>query len=140
MRMLGIAGYSKARAVTTTRSKRGGSTFADLVCRKFDSDQANKVYVGDITYLPIAGGANMYLATVIDCFSRKLVGFAIADHMRTSLVEEVLTMAKGIRGNLKGAIFHSDHGSVYTSAAYRQLCEKFGVTQSMGAVSVTVEK
>lgn len=139
MRMLGIAGYSKARVVTTTRSKRGGSTFADLVCRKFDSDQANKVYVGDITYLPIAGGSNMYLATVIDCFSRKLVGFAIADHMRTSLVEEALTMAKGIRGNLQGAIFHSDHGSVYTSAAYRQLCEKFGVTQSMGAVGTSAD-
>lgn len=58
--------------------------------RDFTACAANRVLVGDITYLPIADGANMYLATVIDCFSRKLVGFAIANHMRTELVEEAL--------------------------------------------------
>lgn len=84
-----------------------------------------EVYVVDITYLPIADGTNMYLATVIDCYSRRLVGFAIADHMRTSLVQEALLMAKSQRGNLKGAVFHSDHGSVYTST-----CMKLGVVSS----------
>ena len=62
----------------------------------------------------------MYLATVIDCYSRRLVGFAIADHMRTSLVQDALLMAKGQRGSLKGSIFHSDHGSVYTSVFIRR--------------------
>ena len=60
----------------------------------------------------------MYLATVIDCYSRQLTGFAIADHMRTELVEEALTMARKVRGSLDGAIFHSDHGSVYTCLLY----------------------
>ena len=92
--------------------------FAGLVGRKFTADRPNQVYVGDITYLPIAGGSNMYLATVIDYYSRRLVGFAIADHMRTSLVQDALTAAKSQRGSLKGAIFHSDHGSVYTSQAF----------------------
>lgn len=60
----------------------------------------------------------MYLATVIDCYSRRLVGFAIADHMRTNLVQDALTAAKSQRGSLKEAIFHSDHGRVYTSQAF----------------------
>ncbi|MCT2024426.1 DDE-type integrase/transposase/recombinase, partial [Corynebacterium sanguinis] len=69
----------------------------------------------DITYLPVSGGGNMYLATVIDCYSRRLVGFSIADHMRVDLVIDALDSAQRARGSLKGAIFHSDHGSVYTS-------------------------
>ncbi|MBA4505797.1 DDE-type integrase/transposase/recombinase, partial [Corynebacterium sanguinis] len=88
---------------------------------------------------PIADGSNMYLATVIDCYSRQLTGFAIADHMRTELVEEALTMAHGVRGSLDGAIFHSDHGSVYTSEQYRRLCERFGVTQSMGTIGTSAD-
>ena len=105
----------------------------------FTPAKPNTVYVGDITYLPIAGGSNMYLATVIDCYSRQLTGFAIADHMRTELVEEALTMARKVRGDLNGAIFHSDHGSVYTSEQYRRLCERFGVTQSMGMIGTSAD-
>jgi transposase InsO family protein len=76
--------------------------------------------VGDITYLPLADGTNLYLATVIDCYSRRLVGWAVADHMRTSLVTDALTAAATRGGGraLAGAIFHSDHGSVYTSNDY----------------------
>lgn len=81
----------------------------------------------------------MYLATVIDCYSRQLTGFAIVDHMRTELVEEALTMARKVRGSLDGAIFHSDHGSVYTSDQYRRLCVRFGVTQSMGAIGTSAD-
>lgn len=90
----------------------------DLVGRTFTADEPNRVYVGDITYLPCKGGKNMYLATVIDAYSRKLVGHALADHMRVSLVIEALSHARKVRGGLKGAIFHSDHGSVYTSQAF----------------------
>ena len=112
MRSLKLVGYSKKRKVITTVSEGKKPVFPDLVGRKFTAEQPNRVYVGDITYLPIADGSNMYLATVIDCFSRRLVGFAIADHMRTSLVQDALVMAKGQRGSLKDAVFHSDHGSV----------------------------
>ena len=78
----------------------------DLVGRKFTADRPNHVYVGDITYLPCKGGKNMYLATVIDVYSCKLVGHALADHMRVSLVIEALSHARKARGSLKGAIFH----------------------------------
>lgn len=81
----------------------------------------------------------MYLATVIDIHSRKLIGHALADHMRTSLVVEALAHAKQVRGGLAGAIFHSDHGNVYTSQAFRAYCDVLGVTQSMGAVGTSAD-
>ena len=71
----------------------------------------NQRYVGDITYLPIADGSNLYLATVIDCDSRRLAGWAIAEHMRTDLVTDALGAARDTRGSLTGANFHSDHGA-----------------------------
>lgn len=95
--------------------------------------------MGDITYLPIADGSNLYLATCIDLGSRKLAGWAMAEHMRTGLVEGALTAAWRERGSLQGAIFHSDHGSVYTSKAYTSLCEQLGVTQSMGAIGSSAD-
>ena len=70
---------------------------------------------GAPTYLPIADGSNLYLATVIDCYSRRLAGWAVANHMRTELVEDALKAAAATRGSLKGAVFHSDHGSVLIS-------------------------
>lgn len=94
----------------------------DLVGRKLTSDRPNQVYVGDITYLPCKGGKNMYLATVIDAYSRKLVGHTLADHMRASLVIEALSHASKVRGSLKEAIFHSDHGSDHLTGVSRPLC------------------
>ena len=129
---------NRKRVKTTARDK-GRRVFADLVNRDFTACAANRVLVGDITYLPIADGANMYLATVIDCFSRKLVGFAIANHMRTELVEEALENASHLRGGLDGAIFHSDHGSVYTSSQFQATCKRLGVAQSMGAVGTSAD-
>ena len=80
---------------------------------------------------------------MIDCFSRRLVGWSVADHMRTSLVEDALKAAATTRGSstngLAGAIFHSDHGSVYTSKDYAKLCADLGVTQSMGAVGTSAD-
>ena len=78
----------------------------DLLDRKFTASAPNRVDVGDITYLPCKGGKNMYLATVIDAYSRKLAGYALADHMRVSLVIDALSRAHGVRGSLDGAIFH----------------------------------
>ena len=139
MRQMGLFGYTKKRRVKTTVSAKRAPKVPDLLKRRFTAEKPNAIYVGDLTYLPIADGSNMYLATVIDCYSRQLTGFAIADHMRTELVEEALTMAHGVRGNLDGAIFHSDHGSVYTSGQYRKLCKRFGVTQSMGAIGTSAD-
>ena len=139
MREAGIAGYVKRRRVRTTVPDQSEIPIPDLLRRDFTANAPNVKYVGDITYLPIAQGRNLYLATVIDCFSRRLVGWAIADHMRTSLVEEALKNAAATRGSLAGAIFHSDHGSVYTSKAYAALCESLGVTQSMGAVGTSAD-
>ena len=139
MRLEGIRGYAKKRRVRTTIPEPSGQKYLDLLKRDFTAERPNRRYVGDITYLPLADGTNLYLATVIDCYSRRLAGWAIADHMRTELVEDALNAAAATRGSLKGAIFHSDHGSVYCSKAYAKLCRKLGVTQSMGGIGSSAD-
>jgi transposase InsO family protein len=139
MRAAGIAGYVKKRRVRTTIPDQSQAKVPDLLKRDFTAPAPNCRYVGDITYLPLADGHNLYLATVIDCYSRRLVGWAIADHMRTELVEDALKAATATRGSLTGAIFHSDHGSVYTSKNYAQLCADLGVTQSMGSIGSSAD-
>ena len=137
-----IAGYVKKRRVRTTVPEPADQVVPDLLKRDFTAPAPGLRYVGDITYLPIADGSNLYLATVIDCYSRRLVGWAVADHMRTSLVEDALkaaAAARGGSGGLAGAIFHSDHGSVYTSKDYAKLCAALGITQSMGAVGTSAD-
>jgi transposase InsO family protein len=74
---------------------------------------------------------------VIDCFSRRLVGWSMADHMRTELVADALTAAAAERDSLAGAVFHSDHGAQYSSRAYADLCARLGVIRSMGAVGTS---
>ena len=113
MRAERIRGYQKRRRVRTTIPQPSGQHVPDLLQRDFTAAAPNCRYVGDITYLPIADGSNLYLATVIDCYSRRLVGWSIADHMRTELVADALRNAAATRGGgqaLRGAIFHSDHG------------------------------
>ena len=78
----------------------------DVLGRKFTANEPNRVYVGDITYLPCKGGTNMYLAIVIDTYSRKLAGYVLADNMRVSLVVDAIAHAHGVRGSLDRAIFH----------------------------------
>jgi transposase InsO family protein len=139
MREHGIRGYTKRRRVRTTVPEPSGHKVPDLLGRDFTAPAPNQRYVGDITYLPLADGSNLYLATVIDCYSRRLTGWAVADHMRTELVEDALKAANATRGSLARAIFHSDHGSVYTSKDYAKLCGRLGVTQSMGAVGSSAD-
>jgi transposase InsO family protein len=76
---------------------------------------------------------------VIDCCSRKLAGWAVADHMRTELVETAPKAALADRGSLRGAIFHADHGAQYTSKDYAQLCKQLGVTRSLGGVGSSAD-
>ena len=139
MRENGIVGYRRRRRVTTTVPEPADQKVPDLLERDFTADAPNRIYVGDITYLPIEGGANLYLATVIDCYSRKLAGWAIADHMRTDLVADALHTAAQDRNGLAGAVFHSDHGSQYTSKEFAALCARFGVIQSMGKVGTSAD-
>lgn len=139
MRAQGIAGIRLRRRVRTTIPEPADQKFPDLLRRDFTAKAANQRYVGDITYLPLADGRNLYLATVIDCYSRRLAGFAIDDHMRTSLIERAIHQAIVVRGTLSGAIFHSDHGSQYTSKDFNKTCVKFGIKQSMGAVGTSAD-
>jgi transposase InsO family protein len=135
----GIAGIRLRRRVRTTIPEPSDQKVPDLVERDFTAPAPNRRYVGDITYLPLADGSNLYLATVIDCCSRKLAGWAVADHMRTELVQDALKAALAERGSLRGAIFHADHGSVYTSKDYARLCGQLGVIQSLGGVGSSAD-
>lgn len=90
MREHGLAGIRLRRRVKTTIPEPADQKVPDLLKRDFTAPAVNRRYVGDITYLPLRDGSNLYLATVIDCYSRKLAGWALADHMRTSLVEDAL--------------------------------------------------
>jgi transposase InsO family protein len=139
MRTAGIAGYRRKRRVKTTVADPANQKVPDLLDRDFTAVAVNTTYVGDITYLPLATGGNLYLATVIDCCSRRVAGWAIADHMRTELVTDALKAAESLRGGLIGSIFHSDHGSQYTSTDFAILCRDMGVTQSMGAVGTSAD-
>jgi transposase InsO family protein len=135
----GIAGIRLRRRVRTTVPEPSATKAPDLVKRDFTAEQPNRKYVGDITYLPLADGSNLYLATVIDCCSRKLAGWAVADHLRTELVEDALKVALAERGTLRGAIFHADHGAQYTSKDYAKLCARLGVTLSLGSVGTSAD-
>ena len=138
MRERGIAGLRLRRKVRTTIPDLDDTPVPDLLKRDFTAPAPNLRYVGDITYLPYDGG-HLYLATVIDCFSRRLVGWSIAEHMRTELVTDALRAAQRERGSLTGAVFHGDHGAQYTSKDYAKLCREIGVTQSMGAVGSSAD-
>ena len=139
MRTHDLPGLRLRRRVRTTIPEPSQAKVPDLVKRDFTAPAPNRKYVGDITYLPLACGRNLYLATVIDCYSRRLAGWAVADHMRTDLIADALTDALATRGSLTGAIFHADHGAQYTSRAYAQLCTQFGVVQSMGAIGSSAD-
>jgi transposase InsO family protein len=125
--------------VKTTQPDPANQKVPDLLRRDFTASVPNVKYVGDITYLPLATGTNLYLATVIDCCSRRVAGWAIAEHMRTELVADALKAAAALRGTLVGAIFHSDHGSQYTSRDFATLCKQLGVTQSMGGLGSSAD-
>ncbi len=140
MRDHGIIGLHLRKKVRTTVPQPAAPAVPDLLRRDFTAAEPNQRYVGDITYLPLAEGRFLYLATVIDLHSRRLAGWSIADHMRTTLVADALHAAAATRGGaLTGAIFHSDHGAQYTSAEFAAVCRQLGVRQSMGAVGTSAD-
>lgn len=107
----------------------------DLIGRSFSAEEPNTKWCGDITYVKTWDGW-AYLATVIDLHSRKLVGWAIADHMRTDLVTAALDMAITTRRPPAGVIFHSDRGAQYTSGDFAKYCKKHKIRRSLGRTGI----
>jgi putative transposase len=120
--------------VTTIPGEEAGGP-VDLLCRDFTAQAPGERFVGDITYISTWEGW-LYLATVIDVYSREVVGWAMADHMRTELVCDALTMAHSHRTFVDGAIFHSDRGCQYTSAELATHLKSLNMVGSMGRTGV----
>jgi putative transposase len=133
MRAAGLVGVCRRRGVHTTQRGQTEAPASDLVQRQFVADAPNRLWVADITYLPTWQGF-LYLAVVLDAFSRRVVGWAMAAHMRAALVLDALEMALWARRPDAGLIHHSDHGSQYTSLAFGQCCRRAGVVPSRGSV------
>ncbi len=137
MAELGIAGISgrERQRPKTTKRDPSRQPAPDLVERQFTAAAPDDLWCGDITYIPTGEGW-LYLASVLDVFSRRLLGWSMADHMRTELCLDALQAASLTRGRVRfdGTIFHSDHGCQYTSDQFGEVCRAMGIVQSMGTV------
>lgn len=131
MRALGLQGVSRRRRRCTTRADREAQVAPDRVRRRFEASAPNRLWVADITYVPTGEGF-LYLATVLDVFSRKVVGWAMGARQTAALVQSALDMALQVR-SASGVVFHSDRGSQYTSLAFTRRCQQAGLLQSMGS-------
>ncbi len=132
MNAAGIYGVSRRKWVITTTRDRAARPAPDLVERNFRASGPNRLWVADITYIPTWAGF-LYLAVVLDAFSRKVVGWAMETHLRTELVLAALNMALGQR-RPAAVIHHSDQGTQYTSIAFGLRCGEAGVRPSMGSI------
>ena len=132
MRAAGLRGATLRKFVVTTVSAAGSRGAPDLVERRFYADRPNRLWVADATYIPTWSGF-LYLAIVLDVFSRKVVGWAMENHLRTELMLAAIDMAITMRRPLQ-VIHHSDHGCQYTSYAFGKRCQEAGVMPSMGTV------
>ncbi len=133
MRQARIVGCHRRRQVVTTHREPAAPVAPDRVDRQFVAVGPNVLWSADITYVPTWMGF-LYLAVVLDVFSRRIIGWAMADHLRTDLVVAALDMALWNRRPEHGVIHHSDHGCQYTSIAFGQRCQEAGVQPSMGSV------
>ena len=134
MRKAGLRGACRRRFVTTTQRDPLNTTVAnDLVQRNFQASAPNRLWVADITYIPTWAGF-LYLAIVLDVFSRRIVGWAMENHLRTELVLAAIEQAYAQRCPQQEVIHHSDHGTQYTSIAFGKRCDDLGIRPSMGSV------
>jgi putative transposase len=134
MAELGLRARRKRRRKQTTRPGRGKWRAPDLIRRDFGTDRLNRKWYGDGTEIPTDQG-KLYLDSVLDMGSRRIVGFALGEHHDAELAYGAMTMAVAIRGGkdaVTGVIFHTDQGSDYTAASFRAACTRLGITQSMG--------
>lgn len=132
MRAAGIRGVSRRKSTCTTRRSSSRQPVADLVERAFTASAPNQLWVADITYVPTWSGF-LYLAVVMDVWSRRIVGWAMETHLRTDLVLAALDMAVAHRRPME-VIHHSDQGSQYTSLEFGRRCQEANVRPSMGSV------
>lgn len=131
MRELDLVGRHRRAYKVTTIQGQNKHAIPDLVKRVFGAGSPNQIWVGDITYVNTTEGWT-YTATVIDLYSRKVVGYAQDTNMRTGLVIKALRNALIARGYPQNVIFHSDRGSQYTSKDFGEFCKLYTVRQSMG--------
>ena len=139
MAELGLQGRKppRRRKSLTRQGKRKAAP--DLVRRRFDAVAPDLLWYGDMTEIE-TGEGKIYLATVIDAFSRRCLGYAMGEHHDAALVGASLKVAAVTRGgSLDGTIFHSDCGAEYTSEAYNKLCDRLGVVRSMGRVGSALD-
>ena len=132
MRAAGLEGVSRRKTTRTTFRDRDVHTVPDLVQRDFSAAGPDRLWVADITYISTWAGL-LYLAVVVDAFSRRVVGWAMATHLKTQLVLDALQMALWQRRPI-GVVHHSDQGTQYTSIAFGRRCQEAGVHPSMGSV------
>jgi transposase InsO family protein len=136
MRLHGMAGRCRRRRCQTTFPGPDGYHIPDLVGRNFEPGAPDTAWCQDITYIPTAEGW-LYLASVLDLGSRRLLGYSMADHMRTELVLDALGMAVTARGgNVAGTAAHADRGSQYTSNDYLEFCQRHQLRPSVGRTGV----
>jgi putative transposase len=124
--------------ISTTRRQPDARPAPDLVQRHFSADAPNRLWVADATYVPTAEGF-LYLAVVLDVFSRLIVGWAMSDHLYTELMLRALDMAL-VQRRPAGVIHHCDQGCQYTSIAFGRRCHEAGVRLSMGTVADCFDK
>ena len=136
MRLAGIRGVTRRRKVFTTRPDPDALRAADLVKRNFTAERPNGLWVTDLTYVPTRS-AMAYVCFIVDAFSRMIVGWRVAAHMRTDMVLEALEMARRSRGahRLVGLVAHSDAGSQFTSVRFTERLEEIGARPSIGTVA-----
>jgi putative transposase len=132
MRAAGLRGATLRKFVITTQSDPHSRQPADLVERRFYAERPNRLWVADATYIPTWSGF-LYLAIVLDVYSRKIVGWAMETHLRTELMLAAIDMAITMR-RPQAVIHHSDHGCQYTSYAFGKRCREAGIMPSMGTV------
>ena len=130
MRLEGIHARVQRRWRRTTDSSHGLPVQANALDRRFDPERPDQAWVADITYIWTLQGW-LYLAVVIDLYSRRVVGWSMQDHMRTDLVVDAAVMALGHRQPESDALHHSDRGSQYASFAFQKILEEHGITSSM---------
>jgi putative transposase len=133
MRQAGLAGAQRRRYRGTTRQNPEAVAAPDLVQRDFTAAAPDQLWVADLTYVATGEGW-LYLATVLDAWSRRIVGWAMGDTLRTDLVVEALNMAVWNRRPAAGVVHHSDRGAQYTSLTFSRRCQEAGVAPSMGSV------
>jgi putative transposase len=129
----GLQGIPVPRKTRTTVRVAGVRVAADLVERDFNPEAPNRLWCADITYLRSWEGW-LYMASVIDCFGRLIVGWCMLPRLRLELIERALELAVARRRPEAGLIHHSDHGSQYTAVIFGQRCEQLGIDVSMGSI------